>query len=84
VNIGGSKTFATYGLPCWEGLSPAQQRTLIERGVLDVGWRPDGSCDQPPRCEVITADDEAPGPRFYCYDHAIAHLQGKLDRLERR
>lgn len=54
-------------MACWNGLSAAQQRRLIEVGNLPLGYSADGWCPFPAAIEVPErAGDEAPGPRFYC------------------
>ena len=62
-------------MACWNGLSHEQQRELIEKGNLELGYRPAGECDNPATLTIEHEDDEAPGPRFYCVPCAITHLQ---------
>lgn len=58
-------------MPCWNTLSIAQQDRLIGVGTLPMGYRPEGGqragCRGGAECCVETMDDEAGGPRFYCY-----------------
>lgn len=63
-----------FDLACWNGLSAAQQRRLIEHGALPFGYDAEGSCPNPARVAVETETDEAPGPRFYCWPCAVAYL----------
>lgn len=64
-------------MACWNGLSEAQQRMLIESGVLFAGhWEPEGgTCEGGAEVEVATQWDAAPGPRFYCLSCAIKFLE---------
>jgi hypothetical protein len=61
-------------MACWDGLSAAQQTRLIVMGNLPLGYQPHGECREPATCCIETQEDAAPGPRFYCYSHAIAYL----------
>lgn len=63
-----------WGMPCWNGLSAEQQRRLIEYGNLPIGFTPEGSCQRAADLSVETTDDEAPGPRFYCYPCGAEYL----------
>jgi hypothetical protein len=53
-----------------------QQTRLIEWGNLALGHHlPEGDgCQRGAQVCVETEDDEAPGPRFYCYPCAIEYL----------
>jgi hypothetical protein len=64
-------------MACWNALSQEQQRTLIERGVLELGFRPEGECPNAAVLTIECEDDEAPGPRFYCRPCAIKYLEEK-------
>jgi hypothetical protein len=67
--------YGWWGMPCWNGLSAEQQRRLIEVGGLPFGYEAEGDgCKRGAQCCVETMDDEAPGPRFYCFSCGIAHL----------
>lgn len=76
-----------WGMYCWNGLSADQQVRLITWGNLPLGYKPEGECHNPATCSIESEEDAAPGPRFYCYDCAIAYL-GRLrdgtDRLPER
>lgn len=61
-------------MPCWNGLSEAQQSRLISHGNLPLGYQPEGECENPADCEITTQDDIAPGPRFYCYRCGAEYL----------
>jgi hypothetical protein len=63
-----------WGLNCWNGLSDEQQRMLIEKGNLPLGYLPAGDCPNPAEVMVETKHDEAPGPRFYCTHCAASWL----------
>ena len=65
-----------YDMACWNGLSPAQQDMLIDRGVLLFGhWEPEGgTCTNGAQVAVEWEGDAAPGPTFFCIDCAIEHL----------
>ena len=70
---------AWFGMACWNGLSFAQQRRLITWGNLPFGYGAEaasGGCDRGAQVSVETVDDEAPGPRFYCYRCAAEYLAG--------
>jgi len=69
-----------YNLPCWNGLSQYQQTLLIERGNLEMGFTPMGTCQNGAEVAVETQDDAAPGPRFYCAPCAVKYLSG--DQIE--
>lgn len=64
---------------CWNGLSEAQQRKLIERGTLNAFDRgdstPTGDCQNGATLMIETMHDEAPGPRFYCLPCAAEYLR---------
>jgi hypothetical protein len=62
-------------MPCWNGLSVAQQRQLIERGNLPIGYVPEGICRNGADLCVETRWDSAPGPRFYCVECAGDYLR---------
>ena len=64
-----------YGMACWNGLSAEQQSLLIERGNLEIGYRPMGSCTNGATIAIESVDDQAPGPRFYCLPCAIEELR---------
>lgn len=65
-----------YDMACWNGLSPVQQRMLIEDGVLMFGhWQPEGgTCDRGAAVAIECEGDASPGPRFYCLPCARAYL----------
>jgi hypothetical protein len=65
-----------YGMACWNGLSPVQQRMLIEDGVLPFGhWQPEGgTCERGAMVAIEIEGDESPGPRFYCLACALGRL----------
>ena len=66
-----------FDLACWNGLSPAQQRRLIEVGNLPILYHPEGgkdACHNGAEVAIELDHDEAPGPRFYCLDCAIGYL----------
>jgi len=64
-----------WNMACWNGLSPEQQRRLVEVGNLPLGYRTDGPCQRPACVTIETDSDVAPGPRFYCMVCAIDYLQ---------
>lgn len=66
-----------YGLACWNGLSGAQQRQLVEVGTLAIGYEPAGPCKNRAQVAIEADDDEAPGPRFYCWPCAAEHCAGR-------
>ena len=68
-----------YDMACWNGLSPVQQRMLIEDGVLMFGhWQPEGgSCTNGAEVAIECQGDTSPGPRFYCLPCARAYLAEK-------
>ena len=67
-----------YGLVCWNGLSSEQQQTLINVGVLPIGYKPEGShCHNGAEVAVETMWDAAPGPRFYCTECAVKFLKSR-------
>lgn len=63
-----------WNMACWNGLSAAQQRRLIEVGNLPIDYQPEGECARPASVCVETQTDEAPGPRFYCTECGIEYL----------
>jgi hypothetical protein len=63
-------------MPCWNGLSEAQQHRLISWGNLPFGYRPEGTCQRSATVGVECKGDAAPGPRFYCAPCAIEYLGG--------
>ena len=63
-----------YGLTCWNGLSAAQQRRLIEWGNLPFGYVPEGDCPRAATVAIELEGDVAPGPRFYCPPCAVVYL----------
>jgi len=63
-----------WNLPCWNGLSEAQQRRLITVGGLELGYRPRGVCQRGAEVAIETQWDTAPGPRFYCVVCAMGYL----------
>ena len=67
-----------YGLSCWNGLSAEQQERLLDWGNLPIGYVPEGSCKRPAGVSIELEGDRSPGPRFYCYECAIEHLQSAL------
>jgi hypothetical protein len=64
-----------WNMPCWNGLSEAQQTRLVEWGNLPFGYEPEGECPWGAEVAIETESDAAPGPRFYCLTCAIAHLE---------
>jgi hypothetical protein len=66
-----------WNMPCWNGLSEAQQTRLIEHGNLPLGFWDEGECPRGATVAIETEDDTAPGPRFYCYPCAIQYLAEK-------
>jgi hypothetical protein len=65
-----------YNMICWNGLDEAQQTMLIERGVLTMGnWEPRGICQNGAEIAIEWINDVAPGPRFYCAECAVKHLE---------
>lgn len=66
-----------WGMACWNALSSEQQRTLIEVGVLPIGYVPEGDCENPATVCIECEDDEAPGPRFYCAGCGARYLAAK-------
>jgi hypothetical protein len=64
-----------WGLTCWNGLSPEQQRQLVEVGTLEIGYHPEGRCPNGAHVAIEMQGDKAPGPRFYCLGCALDHLQ---------
>ena len=71
------RVFGYWGMHCWNGLSEAQQRRLIEHGNLPLGYEPEGECPRGAELEITCRWDEAPGPRFYCLACAILYLLSK-------
>ena len=69
-----------YGLHCFNGLSPEQQRFLIDEGYLPLGFKAEGECDRPATVTIETIDDEAPGPRFMCRQCAIDYLGHQISQ----
>lgn len=63
-----------WGLPCWNGLSADQQKRLIEIGGLQIGWQPEGTCQNGAEVAVETMYDSAPGPRFYCRPCGVEYV----------
>lgn len=59
---------------CWNALSTRQQRLLIDGDVPFIRLPEGDGCDRPASVLLEMVDDEAPGPRFYCYGCALAHL----------
>ena len=67
-----------YNMPCWNGLSEAQQLRLIIHGNLPLGYHPERThCRRGAECRVNTESDRAPSLRFYCYPCAIKYLTEK-------
>jgi hypothetical protein len=64
-----------WNMPCWNGLSAAQQTRLIEWGNLPMGYQEEGECPNGAEVAIELPTDTAPGPRFYCVSCAIRHLQ---------
>jgi hypothetical protein len=62
---------------CWNGLSAEQQQRLLKWGNLPYRYKPEGKCPEMATVCVETIDDEAPGPRFYCYPCAVKFLQAR-------
>lgn len=72
-----------FGLHCWNGLNPDQQRRLIEKGTLEFGERAiGGRCSNGAAVAIETQTDEAPGPRFYCHRCAIDYLNKEIAERE--
>ena len=67
-------------MACWNGLSEAQQRRLIEVGNLPIDYRPGGTCCNGAEVAIESMHDQAPGPRFYCLSCAIEHLAKQIRR----
>lgn len=65
-----------WNMACWEGLSADQQQELIERGTLEIGYVPEGACQNGASLCIERQHDAAPGPRFFCVPCAIKYLQG--------
>jgi len=63
-----------WGMVCWNGLSPSQQRELVERGTLEFGYKPRGRCKTGAEVAIETVADASPGPRFYCLPCAVAYI----------
>jgi hypothetical protein len=63
-----------WSMYCWNGLSHEQQRHLIERGNIELGFKPQGECKRGAEVCIETETDEAPGPRFYCRPCAVRYL----------
>jgi len=63
-----------WNMPCWNGLSPAQQEFVRTRGYLEIGYVEAGECKNGAELEITTMYDQFPGPRFYCCDCAIKYL----------
>ena len=63
-----------WGMHCFNGLSAAQQKQVVEQGYLEFGSKPEGECPRPAQIEVTTIWDKFPGPRFYCRGCAIKYL----------
>jgi hypothetical protein len=61
-------------MPCFNGLSPAQQTRLVEWGNLPIGYRPEGTCPFGAEVGIETTEDTTPGPRFYCLTCGIEYL----------
>ena len=61
-------------LTCWNGLSTEQQERLLTIGNLPIGYTPGGPCLNPAQVGVETSEDEAPAPRFFCFDCAIEYI----------
>lgn len=61
---------------CFNGLSKAQQKQLVDIGVLEYGWQPEGWCEHPATVAIETEEDATPGPRFYCLPCALAYVEG--------
>jgi hypothetical protein len=66
-----------WGLPCFNGLSEAQQKRVVEVGNLEIGYQPEGPCLIGAEIEITTIWDEFPGPRFYCLSCGIEYLTQK-------
>ena len=63
-----------WNMTCFNGLSPHQQKRVVEYGNLVFGYKPMGECRRPAEVEVTTMWDSFPGPRFYCLSCAIKYL----------
>lgn len=63
-----------FNLPCWNGLSEAQQDRLITWGNLPLGYEPEGECQEPAAVAIELPIDAAPGPRFLCLTCASEYL----------
>lgn len=71
-------------VPCWNALSPSQQRTLVEGNHGPPIRHGNGvGCDQPATVMIETVHDETPGPRFYCLRCASIYLGRLGDEWER-
>jgi hypothetical protein len=66
-----------FNLACWNGLSEEQQLRLVSWGNLPMGYQPEGYCQNGAEVCIETQDDEAPGPRFYCYACGALYLAGR-------
>jgi hypothetical protein len=66
-----------WNMHCWNALSAAQQRQLIDHGNLPIGYQPEAQngCTNPAEVMIEQQGDKAPGPRFYCRKCAILHLR---------
>jgi hypothetical protein len=69
-----------WNMPCWNGLSPAQQGHLIDIGNLPHGYEPEGTCPNGAEIGIETMRDRAPGPRFYCRVCAFADVSAGSPR----
>lgn len=67
-----------WNMACFNGLSADQQARLIEHGNLPWGYEPEGTCENGAEVGIETAEDTAPGPRFYCLPCAVQHLSARL------
>jgi hypothetical protein len=63
-----------WNMPCFNGLSEAQQKQVVEEGYLEIGYQPEGQCLNGAEVEVTTMWDKFPGPRFYCRGCGIEFL----------
>ena len=65
-------------MSCWNGLSLAQQEFVRTEGYLEIGYQPEGVCENGAEVEVATMWDEFPGSRFYCTGCAIEYLSQRM------
>lgn len=68
-----------WNMPCFNGLSDAQKKRVVEWGNLPMGYEPEGPCLEPAEIEIQTVWDHYPGPRFYCRRCAVERIY-EVDR----